>query len=56
MYTKTFSGLTADQVSELIETFGAACHDWDKASGTASVDFEDESEAAEFETSYQFTE
>ena len=56
MYTKNFIGLTADQVSDLIETFGAACHDWDKASGTASVDFDDEAEAAEFEANYQFAE
>jgi hypothetical protein len=56
MYTKHFIGLTANQVSELIETFGDDCSDWNKASGTASVDFDGEEEAAEFEASYQFAE
>ena len=56
MYTKTFSGLTASQVAELVEMFGDHCRDWDKAQGTARVDFDSESEAAEFEMSHEFEE
>ncbi len=56
MYTKTFVGLTAGQVAELVEMFGPHCHDWDTAQGTARVDFADEAEAAAFDDLYQFNE
>lgn len=56
MYTKTLTGLTAGQVAELVEQFGEDCREWDKAAGTARIDFATEEESAEFEMNYQFSE
>lgn len=47
-FTHTFSGLTADQVSELIEQFGESCHGWDKVRGVAKVDFDSAEECQNF--------
>jgi hypothetical protein len=55
MTTRHFSGLTAGEIDELIETFSDRCHDWDKVQGVAQVDFEDEGEVEDFESFFLFT-
>jgi hypothetical protein len=53
-YTHRFTGLSAGQVSDLIDLFGDACHDWDRANGTAYVDFGSFDEAQSFIANHEF--
>lgn len=56
MHTHTFSGLTINQVEELMKIFGERCHSWDKIHGYAKVDFDSEEEAQHFIQQHEFRE
>lgn len=53
-YTHKFTGLSIDQISELVRLFGEACHNWDKVRGFASVDFETEEDFHNWEQGFEF--
>lgn len=56
MYTHTMTGLTANQIDELLEIFGNNCHGWDKAQGHALVEFETEEDFYSWRQGFEFEE